>query len=317
MTVSRALNGNAYVKDTTRERILSAANELGYLVNSVAAGLASRRTGFIAVTVPTINNANFADTVQGITETLREAGLQLLLGYTSYKADEEERLVEEFLRRRPEAVVITGGNHTPRCRNLLQRCGIPVIEVWDLPSSPIGDVVGFSNAAAATLMADHLIERGYRKIGFIGGDNTQDTRGLDRRRGFLKALAMRGLEANRLVASGPPPISMMKGAASMRQMLAQWPDTEAVMCVSDLSAFGALSECQRMGVDVPSDIAIAGFGAYDIAELSVPDITTIDVCARRIGELTGARILQLLGHVLDLGSRVIEIEPRLIARGST
>lgn len=317
MTVSRALNGNSSVKQATRERIIAAANELGYLVNSAAAGLASRKTGFIAVTVPTINNANFAETVQGIAETLDGAGLQLLLGYTNYKADEEERLVEEFLRRRPEAIIVTGGNHTVRCRGLLQRYGIPVIEIWDLPSEPIGNVVGFSNAAAAALMANHLVQRGYRRIGFIGGDDSQDTRGLDRRRGFLKALALNGLDASRLVASGPPPISMMEGAASMRQLLATWPDTEAVMCVSDLSAFGALTECQRMGILVPDDIAIAGFGAYEISEICVPAITTIDVIAKQIGVLTGNRILQLLGHLPALEANVVEVEPRLVVREST
>ncbi|TIO90529.1 MAG: LacI family transcriptional regulator, partial [Mesorhizobium sp.] len=133
------------------------------------------------------------------------------------------------------------------------------------------------------LMVDHFVQRGYSRLGFIGGDTSRDTRGLDRRRGFVAALEDRGLDASRVIASGVPPISMREGATAMVEMISRWPDTQAVMCVSDLSAFGALMECVRRGIRVPDDVAIAGFGAYDLAEQSVPSITTIDVGAHEIG----------------------------------
>lgn len=206
MTVSRAFKRDASVSAETRDRILQAADKLGYVFDSVAANLSSRRSGFVAVTIPSINNANFADTVRGMTERLSDSGLEILLGYTDYDVDEEERLVGQLLRRRPEAIVVTGGTHTPRCRKLLQAAGVPVVETWDLPAEPIGHVVGFSNAAAARLMVEHLTARGYRKIGFIGGDTSRDTRGLDRRRGFVATLEEHGLDATRIVALGAPPI---------------------------------------------------------------------------------------------------------------
>lgn len=316
MTVSRAFKRDASVSEPTRRTILETAERLGYIFDSMAAGLSSRRTGFVAVTIPSINNANFADTVRGLVENLRGTGLQILLGYTDYDMHEEERLVEQFLTRRPEAMVLTGGKHTPRCRHLLEKAGIPIIETWDLPADPIDQVVGFSNADAGRMMVRHFVERGCSRLGFIGGDTTRDTRGLDRRRGFVDGLNEAGLDATRLVAAGLPPVSMREGAQALRDLIERWPDTEAVMCVSDLSAFGALTECLRMGIAVPDRLAVAGFGAYEVSELSVPSITTIDVHAERIGAATAACIL---GRLDDDAPPVVPepLVPRLLFRQST
>lgn len=317
MTVSRAFKPNSPVREETRRRIREAAESLGYVLDSTAAGLSSRKTGFIAATIPSINNANFADSLRGLTEGLAETGLQILLGYTDYDLVEEERLIEQLLRRRPEAVVVTGGSHSPRCRRLLANAAVPVVEIWDQPQDPLGAVVGFSNAQAARLMVDHFVEQGYRRIGFIGGDSSRDTRGLDRRRGFLEALRRHGLSDERVLAYGLPPITMAQGAEAINAMRTRWPDTEAVMCVSDLSAFGALSACQRSGLRVPQDIAIAGFGAYDIAEHANPPITTIDVAAKEIGAQAAALLVTLLEQGESQTQAVIEIEPKLLARASS
>ena len=317
MTVSRAFKSGAYVNDETRRAVIEAADRLGYVMNSTAAGLSSQKTGFVAVTIPSINNANFADTVRGLTETLADTGLQVLLGYTDYDMNEEEKLVRQLLTRRPEAIVVTGGAHTDKCRHMLENAGIPVIETWDLPRNPIGSVVGFSNAEAAAMMVRHLVGSGRRRLAFIGGDTTRDTRGLDRRRGFLEALRNQGLESHRLVEAGPPPISMQEGAKALTYLMEKWPDTDAVMCVSDLAAFGALSQCRRTGIDVPGQLAICGFGAYEVARVCVPSITTIDPHCHEIGQLAGERILRLL----DLrdeggGEAVVRIMPSMMANES-
>lgn len=318
MTVSRALRQGTSASDATRKKILDAAEKLGYVPDSTAAGLSSGKTGFVAATIPSINNANFADTVRGLTDGLAALDLQILLGYTDYDPAEEERLVEQFLRRRPEAVVVTGGSHTERCRRLLGNIDVPVIETWDIPADPIGDVIGFSNAESGRIMVRHFHEQGYRRIGFIGGDTSRDSRGLDRRRGFVAALEEFGLPSDRLVASGPPPITMREGAKAMLELLKKWPDTDAVMCVSDLSAFGAMTACQREGLRVPDDIAIAGFGAYDLAEHAIPSITTIDVGAYQIGRQAAAVIAARLERSDMVHTATSEnIAPQLLARAST
>lgn len=318
MTVSRAFKSDAYVNDETRKAILLAADRLGYVMDSMASGLSSRKTGFVAATIPSINNANFADTVRGLTEGLQARGLQVLLGYTNYNQEEEERLVRQLLTRRPEAIVVTGGTHSGKCRTMLANAGIPVIETWDLPADPIDSVVGFSNADASAMIVGHLVATGRTKIAFLGGDASRDTRGFDRRRGFVREMQARGLDATRLVEAGPPPISMREGADALARLMSRWPDTEAVMCVSDLAAFGALTECQRCGLDVPGAIAIAGFGAYEISDICVPPITSIDPHCFQIGLLTARRIIDLLSDgAAGQTESLTLLEPGLLTRATT
>ena len=319
MTVSRAFKKHASVGEETRKRILKIAEDLGYVFDNTAAAFRSQRTGFVAVSIPSINNANFADTVGELSAVLKRADLQVLLGYTNYDIHEEEEIVEQFLRRRPEAIVVTGGRHTERTRQLLKRANVPVIETWDLPEEPIGHVVGFSNALTMHDLVQHLHGSGRTRIAFIGGDTDGDTRGADRRRGFIKAMREFGLSADRLIGAGEPPISMREGADAMSRLLEDHPDTEAVICVSDLSAFGALTECARKQVRVPEDIAIAGFGAYDISSICVPTLTTIDPSPKEIGQKTGELIVSLLRGDASgkAGPNLIKIEPKLSVGGSS
>jgi DNA-binding LacI/PurR family transcriptional regulator len=122
------------------------------------------------------------------TEAADEVLVELLPLEQQTRQDREERLIEQLLRRRPEAIVVTGGNHTPRARRMLENAGIPVIETWDLPETPIDHVIGFSNAQAVRSMVDHFVGRGLTRIAFIGGDVSRDTRGADRRAGFIAAM---------------------------------------------------------------------------------------------------------------------------------
>lgn len=316
MTVSRAFKPDGLVQPETRARILTAADELGYVFDSTASNLRSQRTDFVAVTIPSIANANFADTVGALVEGVKPRGLTVLLGYTNYDIHEEERLIEQLLRRKPMAIVVTGGRHTPRTRQRLENAGVPVIETWDLPEAPIGHVVGFSNAAAIQGLVDHFVAKGLTRIAFIGGDADRDTRGTDRRQGFIAAMRAHGLDDSRLIAAGPPPISMREGAQAMHHLLDTRPDTQAVICVSDLSAFGALTACQRRGIEVPGRISIAGFGNYEVGAICVPSLTTIDPSPARIGAMA-AELLCALQDEPDSAPVIHRIVPRLLVRESS
>ena len=131
-----------------------------------------------------------------------------------------------------------------------------------------------------------------------------------------KTIGVAVSDATRLIAAGVPPISMREGAEAMGRLLDSLPDTEAVICVSDLSAFGALTECQRRGVDVPGRISIGGFGDYEIGAISVPTLTTINPFPREIGTRAAALILNVLDGLQPTPAR-IEITPELLIRGSS
>ena len=297
MTVSRAFRQDASVSEETRKRIMEAVDALGYVLDLSAGSLSSRRSGFIAALVPSINNSNFSDTARGITDALEDTGLQLLLGYTDYSAEKEEKLIEAMLRRRPEGIILTGGSHTDRARRMLDKAGIPVVETWEIPEEPINHVVGFSNNEAMSLLVRALASQGYRRFGYIGGTTARDTRGSQRRSGFLRTVEELGLGPGRAISFGVPPISMEQGGQAIVSLLERWPDTEVVLCVSDLSAFGAIMECKRRGMRVPEDIAIAGFGDYEISSICHPSITTINVDCYGIGRQAAAPQL----HAIQAG----------------
>jgi LacI family gluconate utilization system Gnt-I transcriptional repressor len=318
MTVSRALKNEAQVSSPTREKIFRAVSELGYVLDQAAGSLSSRRTGFIATLIPSINNSNFSDTARGITDELGRTGLQLLLGYTDYSEDNEEKLIEAMLRRRPEGVILTGGVHTLHTRRMLSSAGIPVIETWDLPSEPIDQVVGFSNEEAMRLLITTLAAKGYRKFGYVGGTTTRDSRGEQRRKGFMRALDELGFAPGRIVSWGVPPISIEHGGPAIVSLLERWPDTDVVAFVSDLPAFGALMECKRRNIRVPEQVAIAGFGDYEVGGFSHPRMTTVNVDCYGIGKLAARRVTELS----QAGSRtrhdeIILTSFRVVEREST
>ncbi len=294
MTVSRALKTGASVSAKTRARIMSAVDELGYVLDKRAGTLSSNRSGFVAALIPSINNSNFSDTARGITEVVEGTGLQLLLGYTDYLAGKEERLLESMLTRRPEGIILTGGQHSARARERLLASGIPVVETWDMPQAPIDHVVGFSNAAAMRALVEALHQKGYRSIGFIGGISQRDTRGAERRLGYQEAVDRLSLPTGRIVAVGHPPVSMEQGGEAIVRLLSRWPDIDAVVCVSDLPAFGALMECHRRGWAVPGRVAIAGFGDFEVGRYAFPRISTISVDAFEIGRAAGALLLRAI-----------------------
>jgi len=320
MTVSRALKGNGSVTKETRDRIMRAVNELGYVLDLSAGALSSKRTGFVTVLIPSINNSNFSETVHGISDMLDRDGKQVLLGYTDYSQQREAQLIETMLRRRPEGIIVTGGMHTPRARQLLQKAEIPVVEVWDLPEKPINHVVGFSNAATIEDMMARLLFRGYRKIAFIGGDESSDFRGIDRRRGYERAVETLGLSRAHVVSMGTPPISIEQGAPAVARLMKEWPEVEAVICVSDLSAFGIIMECHRRGWSVPGRLAVAGFGDFQISRYCWPSLTTVSVNCREIGHQAGKLMLQAIEGAEagnPLPSQMVTIPHSILEREST
>ena len=319
MTVSRALKKEGPVSPETRQRIMRIVNEMNYVPDQVAGSLTTRRSKFVAMLVPSLNNLHFAETVQSLTETLEEIGQQILLGCTDYCAEREEVLVENMLKRRPEAIVMSYDGHSDRTIRLLSDVQVPVIELWERPDDPIGHTVGFSNREAAYAMTKSLIGEGYRTIGFMGEAEDDWTRGAARRQGFIDAMMAAGLSAHRLLQIGKPPLSIEDGAKAAPEFMRRYPDTDCLFCVSDAPAFGALSALVANGLQVPEDIGIAGFGNFEVSRFSNPTLTTVVVDPRRIGRETGQLIHRLLSADSDTDAIPIHIpvSADVVLRNST
>jgi LacI family gluconate utilization system Gnt-I transcriptional repressor len=201
----------------------------------------------------------------------------------------------------------------------LEQAAIPVVETWDLPKSPVQHVVGFSNADATRKLVKYLYGKGYRRIAFIGGSTSRDTRGADRRAGYEATVAELGIGPGRVISFGTPPISMQQGGEAVVRLIEQWPEVEAAICVSDLSAFGAVMECQRRKWPVPKRIAIAGFGDFEVASCCVPSITTVGVHCYDIGHKAGNLLIRAIEgarSARELATETIITDYQVIARES-
>ncbi len=324
MTVSRALSREQRSprgsSEALRQRILQACQDMGYVIDQTARMFSSKRSGFVAALVPALNNSNFSDTAHGLAAALERSGLQVLLGYTDYDNTTEERLLRAMLSRRPEAVMVTGGSHTAATRKLLKTAGIPIVETWDLPAQPVEHCVGFSNAEAVAQLVRQLHGQGHRRIAFLGGVPDSDARGADRRHGFDLAMRELRLDPTRQLSVGQAPVSMDHGAQGVVQVLARWPDTQALVCVSDHPAFGAMAECQRRGIEVPRQLAIAGFGGFEVGASCHPRLTTVAVDCFGIGRASGELLLRAIAAARNgqrLAAETVLIPYRVELRGST
>ncbi len=274
MTVSRALRNPESVSEKLRARIDKAVAELGYVPSRLAGGLASARTRTVPVIMPSLSNNVFPDIVEGISQVLQEADLQLLLGNTRYFLDEEEKLVSTFLSWSPDGVIIAGMEHSERTRRMLEAANIPVVEINDIGDDPIDMNVGLSHIDAGREMGAYLLSRGYRHIAFVGPQMQRDLRSAKRMHGLHAALAEAGVEPGP-VLSLDKPSTVRAGGEAVSKLLAEAPGIDAVFFANDDMAVGALLECARRGIEVPGKLAVAGFNGLEFAGEVVPRLTTV------------------------------------------
>lgn len=295
MTVSRALKNDGLVTEKTRKRILAVVEAMNYVPDLMAGSLSTKRSGFIATLVPSINNVHYGKMIQALTEQLESTGLQILLGHTDYSVQREESLVESLLKRRPEAIALPYDGHSKRTITLLKNAQIPVVQLWETPPRPIGYTIGFSNEQVSQSMTEELIKLGYQNIAFLCETNDEWTRGSARRSGFRAAMENAGLSAHRMIRFGSPPMSIKDGYFIGRNLRQYYDDIDCVFCVSDAPAFGLVSGLKEQGINVPDDIGVAGFGNFEVSKYSNPTITTVEFDAEEVGRVTAELITRLLG----------------------
>jgi LacI family gluconate utilization system Gnt-I transcriptional repressor len=316
MTVSRALHQPSKVAEATRERIEWAIGQTGFVANLNAGSLSSQKTRIIAALVPTFQHAVFAETIQGISDVIRPRGFHLLVADTQHSQREEHDLVQAFLARRPEALVLTGIRHSAATRNVLMRARIPIVETWETTGQPIDMAVGISNFDAAVAMVRSLHAAGYRRIGFVNGRLANNERVQLRAKGYEAALAELDMGPPVEVVIEQEPVRIEHGERALAELLAIEPGIDAVFCANDIFAAGVLIESRRRSISVPDRLGIAGFHDLDIARLTTPQLTTVKVPAYDIGRLSAQMVVDRLDGKPAAGP-TIELDFSILRRGST
>lgn len=311
-TVSRVINGTAVVSEEMRRRVEQACATLGYIPNGAARALSTRRTRTIGAVVPTIENDGFARTVFALQRSLQQAGRTLLLANSDYDPAIELEAVMRLLSQGIDGLMLIGGEHDKLLRKHLDRKHVPVIEAWTL-GDPAASV-GFDNARAASVLTDHLLDLGHRRIAVVAGKLENNDRAAARVLGMRESLRRRGLQLQAEWTTAQP-YRVGEGRRAARQLLSAGERPTAILCGNDQLAFGVLAEARAMGIAVPRDLSVTGFGDSDYAEFLDPPLTTMRVPAEEIGRRAAAFLLSRINGEQAEHDSTVEVE--LVIRATT
>ena len=314
ITVSRALRGERGVAPELIARVQESARKLGYVPDPAARALASQHGSHVGLLVPALSNALFVDVIESVQRTLRPAGYQALIGITHYDKGEEEQLLREQLLHRPAGLVLTGFDHSPATRALIAQSGVPRVHVMEIGDEEGVYSVGFSQREAASALTRHLLDRGRRRIAFAAAQ--LDPRTLQRLEGWRAELRRRGLHDSKLEWMNPSASSMGLGAQMFEQILSHRPAVDAIFFCNDDLAQGALLAALRLGVRVPTDVAVAGFNDLTGSEEMVPPLTTVRTRRGEIGVAAARMLLALMQREQPQQAR-IDVGFEVVVRGST
>lgn len=287
ITAWRALNAPDLVSDKTRDKVRAAAEDLGYVPNMVARSLVSATSWAVGVIVPTLYDSIFADTVQGVADVVRPAGVELLIGLSDYDREREAEIIKAFIGRQIDGLVLTGRDHTDAANKLLRASRLPIVETWDFGDAAVDMQVGFSSFAMAEAVTEFLIAKGYRRIAFVGPAARH--RGIERRRGYRAALANHDLPADdTLVVDATPDLD--GGAAAFNQLLALPSPPDAIFLNGDAMAIGAHLAGTARGLCFPDDMALIGVHDSALADRLTPRLSSVRIPRYQMG----ARAAELL-----------------------
>jgi LacI family gluconate utilization system Gnt-I transcriptional repressor len=316
-TVSLYLRRPGAVSADAGRSIERAIGTLGYVPNLVAGGLAAATSRVVGIIVPSIRNAFFAETVFALQSELATVGLQSILGNSEYAAEREEALVRMALSWAPAAIVLTGLQHAPQTRRMLQVSGIPVVEMWELGPSTIDMAVGFSHMDVGVTAARHLISKGRRRLGFLGARLREDRRAAQRAEGFASHCRAAGLAACE-VLDHPGPATVESGSILLGRIQERLPDFDGLACSNDLVALGVLFEAERRGIKIPDAFSVVGFGDLEFSASCIPPLTTIRPAGELIGLETAKLIFARLGDkVPGNEEKIVDTGHLLVERGSS
>ncbi len=293
----------------TRRRVLEAAEKLGYRPNRSAALLSLRRSHLIGV-MANIRNTFHAELVEDIVAEADAFGYEVVLGAVT-PTHGEIAVVETLLDFRCEALILLGPElDEARLAELGGRTSVVV--VGRRTPCPSVDVVRTADARGIGRVVDHLVELGHRRISHLsGGSGTIPN---DRKSGYMRAMKRHGLADAIDIIDGD--FTEHAGILAARELLGRRKRPTAVCAANDRSAIGLLDELRRSGIDVPGDIAVAGYDDSMLAQLTHIDLTTVSQEPRQQAD----RAVRAVVERLDEGRRErldVLLEPRLVIRHTT
>ena len=316
-TVSRALRDNPAISPTTSETIKRLASEMGYVPNSAARGLKTKRSNVLGVVVRRMDDPFFGQVVNGIEDVLQSHNYSLLLAASHRDFDKEKEIVRLMSERRVDGVIICSTLISRDYREQLARFGVPMVVINNQAASDGDHSVSHDDTDGARQLAQHLIEQGHRDIAYIGNANAGRTND-DRLLGYQQALTEAGIvvRPDRIVSGANGRAESGKMGAQQLLQLDLLPS--AILCFNDMMALGAMFALQRAGVQIPEQCSITGFDNVALSAHVNPALTTFDQPKYELGRSAAQMMLRIVERGQhDVSSEQVRLRGKLTVREST
>ena len=308
--VSRYLN-QGYLSQEKKEAIRKVIEETGYRPLAQAQALRTRRTKTIGVILPKIDSFSVGSVIAGIDAVLEKKGFQILMADTHNDPAKELEYLDIFDDQRVDGVILIGTVFTGRHISMLKKSRVPVVVVGQQLAGV--SCVYHDDYHAFYDMTRLLLDKGCRRLGYIGALPQDKAVGQERSRAYCDAVRDAGLpdQADHLAVAG---FSVPSGREKARELLEAYGPLDAVVCATDTMAAGALQYLKGRGIRVPEDVRLTGQGGADLCEVTTPTITTIRYFYEDSGANAAALLLERLENPetpakeIKLGYTIVENE---------
>ncbi|MFJ7685962.1 LacI family DNA-binding transcriptional regulator [Peribacillus butanolivorans] len=314
-TASLIVRNNPRISEATRKKVLKSMRELGYVYDRIAANLRSQSSDTVGIIITDISNTFFSEFLIGVHDALEEVGYTVLLGTTFDSVTKQDQLLSTMLEHRVGGLILCPvSESTQETINRLNEIDTPfVLAVRELPEVN-SDYVGINYPEGARIAVNHLIEKGHKRIAFLGGIRESST-WIERMEGYREALSKAGLEADESLMIDSAP-TREGGLEAVFKVLNNPDPPTAIFCFSDLIAFGVMQGLRMKGLIPGQDIDIVGFDNVPVAEIYHPPLTTVSSFPQRIGKEAANLLHQKMVNIDHEQQRII-LNPELIIRESS
>lgn len=314
-TASLVVRGNPNITEKTSKKVVKSMRELGYVYDRVAANMRSQNVTTVGLIITDISNPFFSEFLIGVHNVLEETGLIEFLGTTFDSDAKQERLISTMLEHRVGGIILCPVSDTSESTiERIKSVDIPLVTaVREIPSL-MCDYVGIDYSAGTQLAVKHLIQKGHRRISFLGG-TSQSSAWKERRLGFYNAFLQAGLAVDEslIIESA---VTRVGGIEAVRKVLFKSNPPTATVCFNDLVALGVMQGLRDTGLTPGEDMAIVGFDNVQEATLYNPPLTTVSSFARLIGSQAANLLQQRMSDQNREKQRII-LQPELVVRSST
>ncbi|MEV8253726.1 LacI family DNA-binding transcriptional regulator [Rhodoglobus sp. NPDC076762] len=312
-TVSRVLNGLP-ASQKTADAVRAAASELGYVPDATARSLKAGKTEQIALAVADVGNPVYVAMMNQISRAVTDAGYRLVTSSTGNDPDDQIALLDSLNRGYADGVILSPLRVTESLINALQASRLPIVVIGSLPDNVEIDSVRADSVAGMALAVQHLADQGAKRVAFVNGP-IDTVPGAARLRGYLAALEEQGMSMNADVQVNADDFTFEAGLVAAQALLDQ-STPDAIVCANDLLAIATMKTLAKRGIRVPQDVLLIGMDDTELAELSTPSITSVNLgSVRRAKEAASL----LIGRLKDPDAQVarVTIDPTLTIRESS